>query len=194
MGDFIMNEKISVCKKKMFIKWLTKNYNFKVRESLWILDYLYDYEVILERTHFVEKVHCTPRGIYMSTSNFDKVGFIFYKNGHTYKDPMQSFHEIRLNKNLDLYFEIALENAWQSPKYLSVLEDNPHASWNDSVPHKVIKKMEKVLNDLTIVQVRKRLLKQIDESLLLKDKKKFKKLSLQFEKIDQLMNKCLLEN
>lgn len=189
-----MNEKISVLKKKKFIKWLTKNYSFKVRESLWILDYLYDYEAILERTHFVEKVHCTPRGIYVSTSNFDKVGFIFYKNGHTYKDPMQSFHEIRLNQNSDLYFEIALENAWQSNEYLSVLEDNPYALWNDSVSDKLIKEMEKILNDVTIVQARKRLLKQIDESLLLKDKKKFEKLSFQFEKIDQLMNKYLLKN
>ena len=98
-----MNEAISIQKKKRFLKWLTRNHKFAVRESLWILDYLYNHERMLEKSHFVEKVKQTPRGIYLSVTGVDQRSFVFYKNGHSFEDPVQAFHEVRLNWSSHLY-------------------------------------------------------------------------------------------
>ena len=74
-----MKEEVSIQKKKHFLKWLTRNHSFPVRESLWILDYLYNHESMLEKSHFVEKVEQTPRGIYLSVDEIKQENFIFYK-------------------------------------------------------------------------------------------------------------------
>ena len=189
-----MKEKISIQEKKYFLKWLTKNHTFPVRESLWILDYLYNHERMLEKSHFVEKVDQTPRGIYLSVAEVDKEDFVFYKNGHSFDDPIQAFHEVRLNWSSHLYLEIEFSNAWQTREYLAVLEDNPYASWNEQVSDEQIYKMEQALKYESLARAKINLLNQINESLLSKDKEQFNQLSKEFDKINQSLQKLISDD
>ena len=180
-----MKSEVNIQKKKTFLKWLTKNNKFAVRESLWILDYLYTHENMLEKSLFVENVEQTPRGIYMSVAGIDRADFVFYKNGQSYDDPVQAFHEVRLNWSSPLYLEIVFENAWQSKEYLAVLEDNPYAPWNDQISKESIMKMEQALAYESLRNMKEKIIKQINQALIDEDKKEFKQLTFELEKLNQ---------
>lgn len=188
-----MKQEISIKRKKSFLKWLTKNYKFKANESLWILDYLYNHETLLNKCHFVEKVDQTPRGIYMSVVGVDTEAFKFYKNGQVYNDPVQAFHEIRFNWSSDLYLEIEFKEAWHSPNYLSVLLDNPFAPWNEEVSEKMVVSMKQALNYERLEKLKGYLLEKIDESLKNEDKEQFEKLSKQYEELEQSISELIAE-
>lgn len=179
-----MNRVVSNAKKKDFLRWFTKNYKLKARESLWILDFLYSHASMLEKSHFVENVDQTPRGIYMSVTGMEEPDFVFYKNGHAYNDPMKAFHEVRLNWSSDLFVELGFENAWQYPQYLGVLEDNPYASWNDQVSEEDIAEMNWALTYASLEIERQALLDKVDELLSIGDKENFERLSKDLEIIE----------
>ncbi|MDN6161285.1 MAG: YpiB family protein [Atopostipes sp.] len=186
-----MNNKITNQQKKSFLKWLTKNYRFKVRESLWILDYLYNHDTMLAKSRFVEGVDQTPRGIYMSVSDQEQVDFVLYKNGHSYENPMKAFHEVRLNWSSTLYLEIDFEKSWQSEEYLAVLEDNPYAPWNEQITKESIAEMKKSLRYESLVQQKDSLLKELDQALESGDQKEFNQLSSEVQKLNQLINNLI---
>lgn len=186
-----MEQAVTIQQKKSFLKWLTNNHKFRVRESLWILDYLYNHESMLGKTHFVEEVEQTPRGIYMSVAGVDEADFVFYKNGRSYNDPVQAFHEVRLNWSSELFLEIAFTDAWQSTEYLTVLEDNPHAPWNQAVSADLVNEMKQALQYETLRQAKEDVLQQIDEALQVGDREQFNELSAQFDRIEKLMNECI---
>ncbi|MDN6195619.1 MAG: YpiB family protein [Atopostipes suicloacalis] len=188
-----MKEEISIEKKQSFLKWLTNNYQFKVRESLWILDYLYNHETMLGKSHFVEKVDQTPRGIYLSDIRMDQKDFIFYKKGHSFEDPVQAFHEIRLNWSSHLYLEIDFKGAWQAKEYLAVLEDNPYAPWNDDISEELVREMAETLRYETMIQNEKKILIAIDETLKFENKFEFIKLSKELKSLKKKINEFILE-
>lgn len=180
MEPIISNEE-----KKRFLKWFTRTYELKRRESLWILDYLFNHDIMLEKTHFVENVNQTSRGIYMSVKNNHQPAFRFYKNGHTFRDAMQAFHEIRLNWSSELYIELAFEGAWQTPEYLAVLEDNPNASWNENIPEELREEVDDALSYETLQYARQQLLEQIDSTLLTGEELEFTHLTEELREIEQ---------
>lgn len=188
-----MDKLISNAKKKDFLKWFTKNYQLTTRESLWILDFLHGHDRMLEKTHFVENVHHTPRGIYMSAAGTPRGDFQFYKNGHVYPDPIKAFHEVRLNWSSDLYIEVAFEDSWQSPEYLAVLEDNPFALWNDQVPAEIFEEMNLALVYASLETGRESLLKEIDKHLKTGDKESFARLTKDLEAIENRMEEMTSE-
>lgn len=183
-----MNVSILNKHKKKFLKWFTKNYVLKRRESLWILDYLYNHDLILEKTHIVEHVEKSPRGIYMSVTGNSKPAFRFYKNNQTFKEPMQAFHEVRLNWSSPLYLEIDFDESWNSPEYLRVLEDNPDAKWNDMISEEFTQKISNSLNYETLLHGRKLLLEKINHTLTTGDKEKFAMLVNKLNQIDEEIN------
>lgn len=182
-----MDETISNAKKKDFLKWFTKNYRLTTRESLWILDFLHGHKTMLEKTHFVEYVDRTPRGIYMSASGIERGEFQFYKNGHVYEDPIKAFHEVRLNWSSDLYIEVEFEDAWQSPEYLAVLEDNPYAPWNEQISDALIEEMDLALIYTSLELGRDSILGEIDLHLKTGDKENFERLTKELEVIESRM-------
>lgn len=188
-----MDKMISNAKKKDFLKWFTKNYKLTTRESLWILDFLYGQSRMLEKTHFVESVDQAPRGIYMSAQGIVGGEFKFYKNGHVYEDPIKAFHEVRLNWSSDLYIEIAFEDAWQSPEYLAVLEDNPYAPWNTQLSEELIEEMDLALVYASLEAGRESLLDEIDLLLKSGDKENFKRLTKDLEAIETRMEEMTSE-
>lgn len=188
-----MNTSVTNSEKKYFLKWFTRNYELKRRESLWILDYLYNHDIMLEKTHFVERVEETERGIYMTVKGNQKPSFRFYKNGHTFKDAMQAFHEIRLNWSSHLYIEIDFEDAWYSSEYLAVLEDNPKARWNETIPEEVTEVVEEALDYETLLYAREQLLDEIDATLLQGQEDEFSNLTTDLKEIDRQIDQTILK-
>lgn len=188
-----MNTSVTNQEKKLFLKWFTRHFELKRREALWILDYLYNHDIMLEKTHFVEQVEKTPRGIYMTVKGNQKPSFRFYKNGHTFKDAMQAFHEIRLNWSSQLYIEIDFEDAWQYPEYLAVLEDNPNAKWNDHVPEELSEQIDKALEYETLMAARRQLLEEIDSSLTEGHEEDFEHLAKDLNEIDRQIDQTILK-
>lgn len=180
-----MNSQVSKEKKKHYLKWLSKHYRFKKRESLWILNYLYNHDVMLNRTHFVEYAYRTPRGLYLSTTDVKLPAFRFYKKGKQFNDPIQAFHEVRLNWSSELYIEINIPDAWQYPEYLSVLEDNPYARWNEMIPDVIAEEFEQKLDIQLLESRRLTLLSEIDTALLDERVDDFNTLSSKLQKINQ---------
>ncbi len=189
-----MSESVSNAKKKHFLKWFTKNFELKRRESLWILDYLFNHDIMLEKTHFVEQAKKAPRGIYMSVTGSDNPAFHFYKNGHTFEDAMQGFHDIRLNWSSQLYIEIDFQDAWIYPEYLAVLEDNPYAKWNDSVSTELEKTMDDALTYETLNIAREDILDKIDASLLNGEEESFNALTSELIEIEHKIDQVLMNN
>ncbi len=189
-----MDHMISNGKKKDFLRWFTKNHRLTTRESLWILDFLHGHNIMLEKTHFVENVDQAPRGIYMSAEGRINGHFRFYKNGHMYEDPIKAFHEVRLNWSSDLYIEVDFADAWQSPEYLAVLEDNPYAPWNEQVSEELIEEMDLALEYTSLEIGRQSLLDEIDARLKSGDREDFERLTKDLETIENRMEEMLPES
>lgn len=188
-----MNTSVTNQDKKHFLKWFTRHFELKRREALWILDYLYNHDIMLEKTHFVEQAEKTARGIYMTVKGNQKPSFLFYKNGHTFKDAMQAFHEIRLNWSSHLYIEIDFEDAWQYPEYLAVLEDNPNATWNDNVSEELLEEIDVALEYESLMSVRRQLLDEIDAVLATGLEEDFDQLTNQLKEIDRQIDQKILK-
>ena len=128
----------------------------------------------------------------MSAKDNHHPTFRFYKNGHTFKDAMQAFHEIRLNWSSQLYLEIDFENAWQTPEYLAVLEDNPYARWNDNIPKELMEQMDEALTYETLLIARHELLDKIDESLIEGQKESFTDLTKILKEIERKIDQSIV--
>jgi len=61
--------------KQQFLKWFLKTYQLKRRESVWILEYLMDHELVLDKTSFVQWVDKTPRGMMITAAGMRDPAF-----------------------------------------------------------------------------------------------------------------------
>lgn len=188
-----MKSSVTNIEKKEFLKWFTKSYVLKRREALWILDYLYNHDIVLEKTHFVEDVKKTPRGIYMTVQNNENPAFRFYKNGKTFKDAMQAFHEVRLNWSSPLYIEIDFDDSWNFQQYLTVLEDNPYSTWNESITDELVETVEDALNYEMLLYARQQVMNEIDQKLATGDEKEFSTLTDELKEIDRKLSEMILK-
>lgn len=112
--------------KKKFISWFISNHSLKRRESLWILNYLLNHELLLRQIHFVEHVEATPKGMLFSTIKPAQESFLFYKEGTKFDNPEVAFHDMRLHWKEDYYIELDFPNAYKSMVSFAVLENNPY--------------------------------------------------------------------
>ncbi|MCA9766029.1 MAG: YpiB family protein [Carnobacterium sp.] len=178
-----MNIKVSLESKKEFLGWFLDSYQLKRRESMWILNYLLNHDIVLGKVHFVENVETTPRGMMMSTIETDSKPFLFYKEGIIFEDPEQAFHEIRLNWHEDIYMELIFNDPWKAYQYLGVLEDNPYHRWNDSLDVNIRTQVEQALASLTLTNQIEMMMNQIDAALENDDKEGFIQLSNHLKRI-----------
>lgn len=112
--------------KKKFINWLIESVKFYNRESYWILNYLINHDVILNRVVFVEQADKTKRGLTIKDQSLGVGPHLFLtKEGMQFTDTEQIFHDIRMNWREPLYVDILFENHHHNALYQSVLEDNP---------------------------------------------------------------------
>lgn len=156
---------IDVADKKAFLIWLVNNVTFAQREILWILNYLINHEAILINVRFVEHADKTNRGIQISSVEMEQKPIMLYLGEKKFSDTDQIFHEIRMNWQDPLYLECIFENAWQNSDYLSILEDNPFARWNEHVDEEILATVDHYLHQQEIVSKMALLYQQIDCSL-----------------------------
>ena len=168
---------IDVREKKNFLTWMVNHVSFSRREVFWILNYLANHESILINVHFVEGANQANRVLQISDLSFDGEPMKLFLEGKEFTDTDQIFHEIRLNWKRPLYVECLFENAWQTREYLMILEDNPFASWDDSISEEDAELIEHYFKEKEQEARLKMLYTQIDQALEKKDKDAFLALS-----------------
>ncbi|MBL7245924.1 hypothetical protein B5V91_05045 [Heyndrickxia sporothermodurans] len=174
---------VSVNEKKDFIRWFLNHYQLKRRESVWILNYLMSHDQLMEKVHFVDEAQFCPRGLIMSTHCVESVPFRFYKENIMTTDAEKSFHDIRLNREEDIYIQLNFKVANISYQYAAVLEENPfmpnllHINDEDRII------AEKFLQQSIVSFQKEKLLSQIDEALDNHDISAFRKLTEQLKQL-----------
>ncbi|MDQ0228767.1 ReoY family proteolytic degradation factor [Metabacillus malikii] len=177
---------VSVHEKKDFIRWFLNHYQLKRRECVWILNYLMSHDTLMEKVHFVEQAQYCPRGIIMSTHCVEEVPFRFYKENVMTTDAEKSFHDIRLNKEEELFIQLNFRAAYQSPQYAAVLETNPfipeHLYGND----KDREVAEKLLEHSLETFQKQKLYELIDKALDEQNKQEFERLTAKLLQLSKL--------
>jgi uncharacterized protein YpiB (UPF0302 family) len=174
---------VSVNEKKDFIRWFLNHYQLKRRECVWILNYLMSHDQLMERVHFVDQAQYCPRGLVMSTHCIDKVPFRFYKENVMTTDAEKSFHDIRLNRDEEIYIQLNFNASNQAHQYVAVLEENPYMPKHLQINENDREVAEQFLKASIERFQRERLLSQIDEALDKQDRSTFINLTKQLNSL-----------
>ncbi|WP_042346397.1 ReoY family proteolytic degradation factor [Bacillus massiliigorillae] len=177
---------VSVNEKKEFIRWFLNHYQLKRRECVWILNYLMSHDQLMKKVHFVENAECCPRGLVMSTHCVDEAPFKFYKSNIMTTDAEKSFHDIRLNRDEDIFITLHFRAAYSSYQYAAVLEKNPFIPMSSGSNEKDKILAEQVLEHSLATFQRGQLLKLIDEALDAHDLEAFQELTSQLNKLKKV--------
>jgi uncharacterized protein YpiB (UPF0302 family) len=178
-----MTTPVSVNEKKEFIRWFLNRYQLKRRECVWILNYLMSHDQLMKKVHFVEESQYCPRGLVMSTHCVEDVPFRFYKENIMTTDAEKSFHDIRLNKDEDIYIQLNFSKANSSYQFAAVLEENPFMPKYLLINEKDRIVAEQFLKESLHSFQKNRLLEAIDRALDKGDKNNFKKLTEELNKL-----------
>ena len=95
------------------------------------------HDQLMEKVHFVENAQYCPRGLVMSTHCVDEVPFRFYKQNVMTTDAEKSFHDIRLNRDEEIYIQLNFRASNKVHQYMAVLEENPYLPKNLQVNEKI---------------------------------------------------------
>ncbi|WP_095532803.1 ReoY family proteolytic degradation factor [Domibacillus mangrovi] len=172
-----MTAPVSAHEKKDFIRWFLNHYQLKRRESVWILNYLMSHDQLMENVHFVDDAQYCPRGMIMSAHCVDSAPFRFFKDNIMTTDAEKSFHDIRLNKEEDIFIELKFNGAPQSHQYAAVREENPFMPKQIRLTEKEKELAEQFLKWSVYEFQRDRLNEKIDEALDRGDKECFLQLT-----------------
>ncbi|UOE54208.1 ReoY family proteolytic degradation factor [Bacillus sp. CMF12] len=175
---------VSVNEKKDFIRWFLNHYQLKRRECVWILNYLMSHDQLMEKVHFVEQAQYCPRGLIMSTHCVDEVPFRFYKENVMTTDAEKSFHDIRLNRDEEIYIQLNFHASNKAHQYAAVMEENPFMPKTLQINEKDRLIAERFLTESLEKFRREKLLELIDEALDKQDKKAFNILTQQLNRIE----------
>jgi uncharacterized protein YpiB (UPF0302 family) len=184
----MMAAPVSVNEKKDFIRWFLNHYQLKRRECVWILNYLMSHDQLMKKVHFVENAQYCPRGLIMSTHCVDEAPFRFYKSNIMTTDAEKSFHDIRLNREEEIYIQLNFKSAYSSYQYAAVLEENPFMPKSSTINEKDKILAEQFLEKTILAFQREKLLQQIDEALDRHDEAAFLHLSEQLNRIERQYN------
>jgi uncharacterized protein YpiB (UPF0302 family) len=175
---------VSVNEKKDFIRWFLNHYQLKRRECVWILNYLMSHDQLMKKVHFVESAQFCPRGLVMSTHCVDEAPFRFYKSTIMTTDAEKSFHDIRLNRDEDIFIQLNFKSAYSSHQYAAVLEENPFLPKSPLGNQEDQVVVEQFLQASIVEFQRQRILKEIDVALDQNDKEMFLALSEELNKLN----------
>ncbi|ASV69203.1 ReoY family proteolytic degradation factor [Cytobacillus sp. FSL W7-1323] len=178
-----MTAPVSVNEKKDFIRWFLNHYQLKRRECVWILNYLMSHDQLMEKVHFVEQAQYCPRGLIMSTHCVDEAPFRFYKENVMTTDAEKSFHDIRLNREEDIFIQLNFHAANKAHQYAAVLEENPFMPKTLRISEKDRMIAERFLTESLARFQKEKLLKEIDEALDKQDKERFIQLTTKLNKL-----------
>ncbi|WNF38967.1 ReoY family proteolytic degradation factor [Bacillaceae bacterium IKA-2] len=168
-----MNSAISVIEKKIFLKWFLNNYQLKRRECAWLLNYLMSDDQIMEKVHFLENIEYCPKSLIISANDVESIPFSFQKRQHVTMDAEKSFHDIRLNKEEDIFIQLNFKDAKKNPQFIAVLEDNPFAPIDKDTEQAFSVMANLVVDQARYQFLKKQLLEKIDAALDSGDKDSF---------------------
>lgn len=172
---------VSVDEKKEFIRWFLNHYQLKRRECVWILNYLMSHDQLMQKVHFVESTQHCPRGLIMSTHCVNEIPFRFYKSNVMTTDAEKSFHDIRLNREEEIYIQLNFKSAYSSYQYVAVLEENPYLPKSTVVNEQDQQLVEMFLEESIVAFQRNSLLEKIDEALDRNDEATFRALTAELQ-------------
>lgn len=175
---------VSVNEKKDFIRWFLNHYQLKRRECVWILNYLMSHDQLMEKVHFVEQAQYCPRGLIMSTHCVDEVPFRFYKENVMTTDAEKSFHDIRLNRDEEIYIQLNFHASNKAHQYAAVMEENPFMPKTLQINEKDRLIAERFLTESLEKFRKEKLLELIDEALDKQDKNAFNVLTQQLNRLE----------
>lgn len=101
-------------------------------------------------------------------------------------DAEKSFHDIRLNRDEDIYIQLNFKSSYSSYQYAAVLEHNPFMPKSTASNEKDQLLAEQFLERSMLYFQRDRLLKEIDEALDKHDEQAFKDLTEQLNQLKVL--------
>ncbi len=179
---------VSVNEKKEFIRWFLNHYQLKRRECVWILNYLMSHDQLMKKVHFVEDAQYCPRGLVMSTHCTEEAPFKFYKLNVMTTDAEKSFHDIRLNRDEDIYITLNFRAAYSSYHYAAVLERNPFLPGDAEHNEKDQVAVDTLLEESIASFRKKQLLEQIDQALDRHDEVSFLELTAQLKQWQKKSN------
>jgi uncharacterized protein YpiB (UPF0302 family) len=98
-------------------------------------------------------------------------------------DAEKSFHDIRLNRDEDIYIQLNFRASFHSPQYVAVLEENPYAPKQVQVNENDRRLAEQFLEKSLYEFQRERLMKLIDDALDRQDAEEFRRLTNQLKQL-----------
>lgn len=176
-----MGGMVSVSEKKDFLKWFLNSYQLKRRECAWLLNFLLSDDKIMEKVHFVKEAEYCPKGMIISTVDVDNIPFCYYRNNRIVLDTEKAFHDIRLNKEEDVYIQLNFPNAHLNSQYFAVLETNPFSPSGGLHNNVDRLEVEQLIAHVMKKFRKEQLLKEIDQALDKKDKERFIELTNQLK-------------
>lgn len=179
-----MSTPVSVHEKKDFIRWFLNHYQLKRRECVWILNYLMSHDQLMEKVHFVDQAQYCPRGLIMSTHCVEEPPFKFYKGNVMTTDAEKSFHDIRLNRDEEIFIQLNFRSSRHSYQYVAVLEDNPFVPKHLQENEQDRLLAEKFLEVSLKTFQKEKLLKEIDDALDRQDLDRFYQLTTELNRIN----------
>lgn len=178
-----MTTPVSVNEKKDFIRWFLNHYQLKRRECVWILNYLMSHDQLMEKVHFVENAQYCPRGLVMSTHCVDEVPFRFFKENVMTTDAEKSFHDIRLNREEEIYIQLNFNASNKAHQFAAVLEENPYVPVQLQISESDKMVAERFLEESIQKFQKDKLLTMIDEALDSQDQEAFEQLTEQLKRL-----------
>ncbi|MDE1549361.1 YpiB family protein [Jeotgalibaca caeni] len=175
----------SLEEKKSFLTWFIQNHQLKRRESLWILNYLLNHELLLKNIHFVENIAITNRGMGLASIESSNEPFVYYKEGKKFDDPEQAFHDLRLNWKEEFYLELYFHDSYLSQSAFGILENNPFEKDEDRFDPSLERIVDSSLERLAWQERKRDLMKLIDAALVDKDEEKFKQYTEELRSLDE---------
>lgn len=171
---------IHIEKKKEFIRVLLSEYVFKRREVVFLLNFMYQNEDILEKTHFVDDPENLNNVLIMKTrgSKTDEPDFNFIADDEIILDVEEAFKFIKDNKERDYYVVIIAKNLFDFESYVEVLEENSKANLPAEYGEIADEIIEKIQKDFQIKYIREK----IDEAIDNNDREAFLKYSNELNK------------
>lgn len=179
---------ISVSEKEDFLRYFLSNFNFKKKESVWILNYFLSNDELLKKIHFIDEyAYRCPRGLVLETSCYPRYGAglkYYYDNGTKITtNADEAFYLIRTHRNEDLYIELRFNRKHiDLAKYYAVIEENPFINLDVKL-EEYSEEAEKILEKAFENFKRDKLMFEIDEALKAGDKERFLELSSRYKKL-----------
>ncbi|RXT02310.1 YpiB family protein [Ammoniphilus sp. CFH 90114] len=179
-----MSKWVPASDKRKFIRWFMNNYRFKKIEVKKLFDFLLSHDQILERVHFVDKVHPSSRTILISTVCSETIPFEYRKNSKITSNTEEAFQDVKNNHKDRIYILLHFRGKMLSHQYSAVRENFKPQIRDENETPILLRILAEIYLDQQVEDRRlEELDREIDRCLDEGDKELFLKLTEERERI-----------